>query len=372
MRKEYSIKKAVFFVLPLLMFAVFAAGALQENSSLQTSTVQQDNKLQDNKDKVKKENLKLKVDKKDSVNAEPETAESGPADTVKIGAYILSVYDLDFPANKVNVDFYLWYNAKKDSLELLQYMEVINATEVNKSGETDERRGKIIYQTVRVNSQIKESWDVANFPFDEQTIEVIIEDFDKDNSKLVFIADTIGSKIDKNIHIEGWNIKDFGIKVIDNTYETNYGDPDIPLNEYSSYSRAVIYFTIEREGHGLFFKLFIGLFISVLMSLLTFFINPLDLDPRFGLSVGAIFAAIASQYVIASTLPQNATLTLVDILHDISFIYIFLCILMSTISLHYMKSGKEILSQKIDRYSFFPLAVSYIILTVFFVLRALR
>lgn len=354
MSKQYGKTKAVYFLFAMAVFIIFTAFTL----------------LQDSDKKNNKENTILKIEqKKDTASATEE--ESGPADTVMIGAYILSVYDLDFPGNKLNVDFYVWYNAKKDSLSLLQYLEVINATEFNKTGESDEKRGDIVYQTVRVNAQVKEEWDVTNFPFDKQEIEVIIEDYDKDNSKLVFVPDVKGSKMDKSVHLEGWKISDFGIKVIDNTYETTYGDPELALNEYSTYSRAVIHFTIEREGNGLFFKLFIGLFISVLISLLTFFINPLDLDPRFGLSVGAIFAAIASQYVIASTLPQNARLTLVDILHDVSFIFIFLCILVSTISLHYMKNGKEQLSQKIDRYSFFALALTFVTLVIIFVKKAL-
>lgn len=354
MVKQYRKSKAVYFLFTLVAFIIVTAFAF----------------IQEGNQKVTKENIKVKVEQKeDTASAEEE--ESGPADTVMLGAYILSVYDLDFPGNKLNVDFYVWYNAKKDSLSLLQYLEVINATEFNKTGESDEKRGDIVYQTVRVNAKVKEEWDVTNFPFDKQEIEVIIEDYDKDNTKLVFVPDVKGSKMDKSVHLEGWKISDFGIKVIDNTYETTYGDPELAVNDYSTYSRAVIHFTIEREGNGLFFKLFIGLFISVLISLLTFFINPLDLDPRFGLSVGAIFAAIASQYVIASTLPQNARLTLVDILHDISFIYIFLCILVSTISLHYMKNGKEKLSQKIDRYSFFALALSYIIFIIYFVNQAL-
>ncbi|MCI0449082.1 MAG: hypothetical protein L0Y79_04750 [Chlorobi bacterium] len=301
-----------------------------------------------------------------------EEEEYGPPDTVMIGVYVFSVYDLDFPGNKVNADFYVWYNAKNDSLELLQYFELVNSVEFTKSGETDEKRGDIVYQTVRINSRIKKSWDVSNFPFDKQTVELVIEDFDKDNTKLVFVADTTGSKIDKEVHIEGWKVYDFGIKVVDHTYETSYGDPAIPIDEYSAYSRVIVYFTIEREGKGLFFKLFLGLFISVLISLLTFFVNPMDLDPRFGLSVGAIFAAIASQYVISSTLPQNESLTLVDILHDVSFIFIFMCILASTISLHYMKNGKKSLSQKIDRYGFFILSFLYVILAIFFVTKSLN
>lgn len=363
MKKLYSRKKIYISLIPLALFFVLAAGALWQNK---TENVQ------------KKDSASLDGKVKKEVNKETQGSElpsedeenTGP-DTVKIGAYLFSVYDLDFPANKLNVDFYLWYNAPKDSMALLENLEIINSTDLTKSYEMNEKRGNIFFHSVRINTKIKQEWNVTDFPFDEQTIEIRIEDFDKDNSRMVFVADTAASKIDKEVHIDGWKIKDFGIKIDNHTYETNYGDPDIPLDEYSAFSRTTLHFTIEREGKGLFFKLFIGLFISVLISLLTFFINPLDLDPRFGLSVGAIFAAIASQYVITSTLPQNERLTLVDILHDISFIYIFLCILISTISLHYMKIGKEALSQKLDRYSFFVFAVTYIALIIYFVGKAI-
>lgn len=296
--------------------------------------------------------------------------ESSESDSVKIEVYIFSVYYLDFHGNKISIDYYVWYFSK-DSLDLIQYFEPVNAVEYVKSNETSEKKGELIYQTIRVNSKLKKQWDVTNFPFDKQTVEVLIEDYDKDNTKLIFIPDTAGSKIDKDIRIGGWRIRDFGIRITDHTYETNYGDPEISSDDYSTFSRAVVYFTIEREGSGLFFKLFIGLFISVLISLVSFFINPLDLDPRFGLSVGAIFAAIASQYVIASSLPQSSSLTLVDILHDIAYIYIFISITISTISLYYLKKGEEILSKKVDRYSFFILLITYIILTLFFTLRTI-
>ncbi|MEO8512410.1 MAG: hypothetical protein ABI543_02500 [Ignavibacteria bacterium] len=359
-------KRIFISFIPIVVFLFVASGALWQGRT--DDNQKKVIKVKNEKDLKKNSEL----NKKDSTKKTEEPEEkSGPADTVKIGAYLFSIYDLDFPGNKINLDFYLWYNSKKDSLELLNNLEVINSTEFTKSYEMNEKRGDITYSSVRINTKIKQEWLVNDFPFDQQRIEIMIEDFDKDNTKLVFAADTIASKMDRQIHLEGWRIKDFGIKVDAHTYETNYGDPDIPLTEYSAYSRATMYFTLEREGNGLFFKLFIGLFISVLISLLTFFINPLDLDPRFGLSVGAIFAAIASQYVITSTLPQNASLTLVDILHDISFIYIFLCILISTISLHYVKTGKVKESQKLDRVSFLAFAISYIILIIYFIGKAI-
>ena len=238
-------------------------------------------------------------------------------------------------------------------------------------GESREKYDSINYSTFRCNSTVKKQWNVTDFPFDKQHVELEIEDINDDATSLVFVPDTFGSKIDKDVKLDGWKIKDFSVKVVDHTYETNYGDPTLPENEYSTYSRVIVSFTLQREGGGLFFKLFVGLFISVLISILTFFINPTDLDPRFGLSVGAIFAAIASEYVISSTLPQNQRLTLVDILHDVSFIYIFICILISAISLHFVKSGNEKASKKLDWYSFWSLTVSYIILVLYFVLGSL-
>ncbi|HEY3251920.1 MAG TPA: hypothetical protein VGK25_12485 [Ignavibacteria bacterium] len=348
--RNYISKSKILFIIPVLWMILFASGWLQ---------------LQEEK----KNNVKMKIEK--DKKAPEETDKQGPADTVKIGAYVLSIYDLDFPSNKVSSDFYIWYNAKKDSLNLVENFEIINAIESNKSHVTNEKRDDLIYQTFRVNSVIKKQWDIAHFPFDKQNIEINIEDYDKDNKKLIFIPDTAESKLDPDVNLSGWKITDFGIKVNDHVYETNYGDPELKPGDYSTYSRVVIYSTIERDGNGIFFKLFIGLFISVLMSLVSFFIDPSDLDPRFGLPVGAIFAAIASQYVITSTLPQNSRITLVDKLHDLSFIYIFISIIVSVISLYFRKHDKIPTHKKLDKYSFLILSISYITIVTYFVLMAI-
>ncbi len=297
--------------------------------------------------------------------------EEQKVDTAKVGIYLFSIYDVDFPGDKISADFYIWYLYKDDSLKLNETFDLVNAKEAVKSGEAVEYKAGYKYVTFRCNAVIKKQWDITDFPFDRQYVELQIEDAEFDKSKLVLIADSMESKIDKETSLQGFKIRDFGIKNEDHTYETTYGDPTLKPNDYSTYSRVVVYFTIDREGKGIFFKLFIGLFISVLISFLTFFINPTDLDPRFGLSVGAIFAAIANQYVISSTLPQNQKLTLVDILHVIAYIFIFICILVSAISLHYMKKGNAEKSKKIDRYSFIMFSALYVILTLYFVTRSL-
>ncbi len=60
-------------------------------------------------------------------------------DTVKIGVYLFSVYNLDFPGNKLNADFYVWYNYKDTILKPAETFELVNSTEFHKIGQSDEK-----------------------------------------------------------------------------------------------------------------------------------------------------------------------------------------------------------------------------------------
>jgi len=82
-----------------------------------------------------------------------------------------------------------------------------------------------------------------------------------------------------------------------------------------------------------------GLFVATGIAFLAFFIRPTDLDLRFGLGVGAIFAAVASQYVVSSSLAATHVLTMADFLHILAFVFIFLSLVESTVSPHLYTTG---------------------------------
>ncbi|MEO0228066.1 MAG: hypothetical protein ABIL70_08480, partial [candidate division WOR-3 bacterium] len=105
-------------------------------------------------------------------------------------------------------------------------------------------------------------------------------------------------------------------------------------------------------------------FIAALVALIALFIKPTDLDPRFGLGAGALFAAVASQVVIASLLPDTNIMTLTDKLHIISIFFIFLSIAESIVSLKLFTSGKEDTSRRLDRICFYIFLVVYAILNL--------
>ena len=96
-------------------------------------------------------------------------------------------------------------------------------------------------------------------------------------------------------------------------------------------------------------------------------IDPIDLDPRFGLGVGAIFAAIASAYVISSALPETNQYTLADKMNMLAVGVIFLSIVQSVFSLRLWKNGKEAASKSLDFISFWAFLVVYGIISLLIV-----
>ena len=65
-----------------------------------------------------------------------------------------------------------------------------------------------------------------------------------------------------------------------------------------------------------------------------FFIKPIHVDPRFGLSVGAFFAAFGNNIFIGTLPPQSDRIMLAQIVNSISLGTIFLTLVQSAIALY--------------------------------------
>lgn len=102
----------------------------------------------------------------------------------------------------------------------------------------------------------------------------------------------------------------------------------------------------------IYFKTFIGVFISVAIAYLSFLIDPQDLDPRFGVGVAGIFGAVSSMIVVSSNMPDNPYFTLSDKIHFVSLGFIFLSIFTSCVVLQISKKeDKTKLSNTINNWT---------------------
>lgn len=293
-------------------------------------------------------------------------AEKPPAE-VYVGLYVNQIYGMSLKENQFTTDFYIWFRWKDPEYNPIESFEVVNGrVESMKDYKKDDVEGGGFYAYRRVVATITEFWDVSRFPLDNHTLVINIEDGDNEEHKLKYIPDTANSGMNPDVEVPGWTLEKPTAKVEPHSYNTNYGDPTIPTGKISTYSRFEFDLPLVRGGSGYFLKLFFGLFVATAISFLAFFIKPTEVDPRFGLGIGAIFAAVASEYVVTSSLPDTNVLTMADVLHMLAFVFIFISIAESTYSLKLYSSDDEAQikrSIKLDRLSFVFLSVAYMALS---------
>lgn len=119
-------------------------------------------------------------------------------------------------------------------------------------------------------------------------------------------------------------------------------------------------------------KLFTGCYVAFFVSFLVFFIKPIHVDPRFGLSIGGLFAAVGNKYVVDSNIPESISLTLVDKIHNITFLYILAALTLSIISLKLYEKNKLLLSKRFDKNSAITVFFSYLMINVFLIYIAIN
>ena len=307
---------------------------------------------------------------KDAADAkEPEEAKewSGPPNEVNVGIYVNQITSLSLKDNNFAVDFWIWFRWKSDDIKPYETFEVANGSVNNKGEATVQKVKGLNYAVLRANATITYFWDVRAYPLDNHGLPIVIEDSESEEFKLKYIPDVDSSNVDEDTQLPGWYLARKEAKVKTSSKHSNYGDISLPSNSESKYSSFEFSMVFERRGLQYFLKLFFGLFIAAMIAFLAFFIKPTEVDPRFGLGVGAIFAAVASEYVITSVLPDTGVISLADKLHIVAFAFIFLSLVQSTWSLKLYSSEVEEQvekSKRIDRICGITFPIVYLIVSL--------
>jgi hypothetical protein len=282
-------------------------------------------------------------------------AQTVPA-TASVGVYFTSLYDLDLANKSFNVDFWLWFNYSDSSLKPLETVEIANAKSFSYSLPDLEAKDGKIWACHKCQAVIKKEWDLRHFPFDKQRLEVRIEDAILDYSQLQYIPDSVHSNYDEGIELDEWVIKGCTIRSDNKSYHTNFGNP--ALDSVSTYPAVTAVFELHRNGFGLFFKLFVGIYVAYVISLIVFFMGP-ENPERFGLIVGALFAGVANKYIVDSLMPRTIMLTLPDKIHNLTFAYIILHLVMTVVAHRFAANQSLRRGWLTDRISFLVSLVSF-------------
>ncbi|MFI5155396.1 MAG: hypothetical protein ACHQEM_04395 [Chitinophagales bacterium] len=283
--------------------------------------------------------------------------------TVTTGMYVDRIVEISMKDLSWTVDCYIWFNWQDSSLNPADNFQIVDGWIESKEKKDEYIKGKHHYVLYRIVARITSIFDETRFPCDDHLLTICVEDPAFERTNMIFNADSISSSISSRVKIPGYQI--YKQKVVEkpHSYKTSRGDPRLAVRSKATFSQFRMGIWIKRDGWGFFLKLFLPLFVAVSVAILAFFIKPTDIDPRFGLGVGALFAAVANSYITSSMLPNTGVMSLADILNVMGTITILLTLVESTVSLFlYDRRGRKMLSNRFDRLSFFIILPAYILL----------
>lgn len=287
----------------------------------------------------------------------------------KTGIFITDLYDLDQVDSTFSADFWIWcvYDGEETdfngTLDLMHEsacdLSIYSSDKVEMPGEED-----LFWMQQKILAKFQCEWNMRNFPFDVNTLRIEIED-NRIRDEVCFLPDVMNSGVSKIIDIDGWKISGFSLTETPMSYNTNFGNPEIEEGSSGIYSRLCSEVTIRRMNPWItFFKLTACVYISILISILAFFIKP-NTDSRISLPCAALFAVMSNKYVVEAAVPSTTALTLLDSIHTAS-LAVILAILFVIIKTDGMRAngngGALERSLKIDKMAAAVIAVVYLLL----------
>jgi len=251
---------------------------------------------------------------------------------VIIGSYLERVEDLNVKESSWSYEFYLWFKWKSSEIDFLGKRDknhknelpfsiingdVIKCDIVNQYYDSVNNIEYIQYFVKAKNTQF---FDVSLYPIDKHDLIIPIEHKWLDKNQLYFQPDTIDSKVSSRVMVNGYE-KSNDIKVIEKThaYKSARGNPKYSSGYKVDFSQFRMAIRIYKGGLSVILKLFLILYIAVLVT----FIAPFSTDPS-RYTTGALFTTAGANYILASKLPATNIYSLAEIINTLCVVIIII------------------------------------------------
>ncbi len=270
-------------------------------------------------------------------------------DTVWVGIYLHAFTDFNLSNNTYQADARLWMRYKNSALHPEELLRFENAKEVTELETLRKHNNGWHWVLQRRRVTVQHEWDIQHFPFNtEQLSLVLLDPFAVEENRIYLPDDDAISCAGDGVPI-GWYLQGSALTSTPITYASRMGLAPLGFTAQAKVVALTASLTLARRGEDLIFKLYVGLFVAFLISWLTFFIEPTEVDPRFGLSVGGIFAAIGNKYILDANLADISASSLTDWMHLVTFVSIVLTVAIGIVSLYLHKQGRINQYKRLDR-----------------------
>jgi len=279
---------------------------------------------------------------------------------VHVGISLNRISDIELRQANWTADFDIWFRWRGKSVNPGRNLQIVNGTILEKKMVRARIRDGVRYEQYRVRGRMSNTFDAARFPFSGEGVAIAVIDGVDRADVLRFVADGRGIDISHLAVPQHLKIARELAAVGFQSYASGEGGAGRSPGMDTVHSVFVAGLLIQPPSVSLYLKLFQALFASVAITLIVFFIKPTHVDPRFGLAVGAFFAAVGNNIYVITLLPPSERISLANMINGIGLATIFLALAQSAISLYILDTmGRERLSRVFDMVSFASLFIGY-------------
>jgi hypothetical protein len=243
---------------------------------------------------------------------QPSAADIQGKEVVRVGVYILSVGNLDTKTGTYTIDYFLNLKCETDGCDPNDF-DIMNAATKQIDPQTtddDKAKGEYYY---RIRANLQTNLNLREFPFDQHTLSIELEDKNKTRDHYIFVADPALSGIDSEVYVAGWSLRPY---ILGEEKTHNYSIYD------ASYSRVRFAINIFHPWSSSFMK---GLFAAIVIvgaGMLSFLLKENEARDRITLSSSTLASAIFYHMTLTASVPPVGYLTYADRFMILNYIFI--------------------------------------------------
>ncbi len=279
-------------------------------------------------------------------------AELSEPTKIEVGIYILDIAHLDVKESEFYADFYVWYKAPDDSAwkpENIEFMNGVIESATPLASNTSATGDQ--YWSQRIKGRFRGHFELHAYPFDRQSLPIVIEDAEYTVEALQFAADSASPAdfslwVEPELRVPDW--KRAGASCVSDVhhYKTDFG---LGSKKSSSYSRFTFSVNLSRLFMPHLIKFILPLMIIAGMAYMVFFINASEFEAQCGICITALLSAVALHNSQADALPNVGYLLMSDKIFILFYVVIFLALVQTVVNNNYAKRRRFDMAIYLDR-----------------------
>lgn len=286
-------------------------------------------------------------------------AAASEPERVEVGVWMNSIHTIDFQDGSFGAEFYLWWISPDEDFRPFEALQILNGRQWTTRGIYKRQLPDGRYHTSGyVSVTINHDWELLKYPFDRQTLQIIIET-PYTSSEVRLAPDAEQSTLSEFLEIQGYTVSDLTVTERVNQYNSDFGLGD---EAGTRFSRFVVSMDADRESGRLVLAMLIGFFASNLIVLLTYTVQIKMLAVRGTMIASAIFCAVGNMNLLNGQLNPAVGSLLVDRFALGSFCMIVIALANSILVDRLAVREHSTIAHRVNRIVFFvtaPLSIGF-------------